>query len=145
MRNNVTFSKTIIQRFRFASIYFFCAVCLFFIEIGIAVSGSTGVIRTHVGDILVIPLIYCALRAGINLSATALTLAVVFLAILIEIGQGVGFFERMGMLEPPLARTVLGAVFDWLDIVMYTVGGAMILLVEWGVRARSPQPGACRG
>lgn len=110
--------------------YLIAAIILFAIEVLIALFVRDDFIRPYIGDVLAIALVYVALRAAAPLSvlqAVALTLAI---ALAIEISQALNLLGALGLGDSRIARIVLGGVFDWADLVAYTVGAAIIFAVE---------------
>ncbi len=105
-------------------------VLLLVIEIIIGKSAH-GFIRAYVGDVLVIPLIYCFVRIFYVRPAAWLPAAVGGLGILAEILQ---YFDLCGLLGIPrgsLLGILLGSSADLADIVCYSAGTLLIYAAEW--------------
>jgi len=112
------------------AVYAVAAIALFAIEVLIALFVHDDFIRPYVGDVLAIAFVYTALRALTPLGfvpALALTVAI---ALAIEISQALGLLGALGLADNRIARTVLGGVFDWHDLVAYAAGGAIVAAVE---------------
>lgn len=110
--------------------YLIAAIILFAIEVLIALFVRDDFIRPYIGDVLAVALVYTALRAATPLPlipALATTLAIAFA---IEIAQALNFLDAIGLRDNTIARTILGGVFDWSDLVAYTVGAAIIFAAE---------------
>jgi hypothetical protein len=122
--------------------YLAVAIVLFAIETLIALYVRDDFIRPYVGDVLAVALVYAALRAVTALGvyqALALTLAI---ALTIELSQALNLLGALGLGANPIARTVLGGVFDWADLAAYAAGAAIILVIE---HARTSPPREGRG
>ena len=89
-----------------------------------------GFFRAYVGDVLVIPLIYCFVRIFYVRPCVWLPAAVGGLGILAEILQ---YFNLCGMLGIPkgsLLGILLGSSADFGDILCYAAGTLLIYVVE---------------
>lgn len=110
--------------------YLIAALILFTIEVLIALFVRDTFIRPYIGDVLAVALVYTALRAATPLKlipALALTLAIAFT---IEIAQALNFLDAVGLRDNTIARTILGGVFDWSDLIAYTAGAILIAAIE---------------
>ncbi len=116
--------------FKFKGRYFVVAVIIFFIEVLIALFFHDRIIRPYVGDFLVVILIYCFLRAFLNLSVITLALSALIFSYIVETLQYFNILERLGLQNSALARTVMGSSFEWTDLVAYTLGIILVLYVE---------------
>lgn len=115
---------------KFNAKYFYLALLLFLIETSIAIFLDDRIIRPLVGDVLVIPLIYCLLKAFWPLRPTTAALYVFAFACLIEGLQYFRFVDRLGLRDNPFLSTILGTTFDWKDILAYAIGAALVLIAE---------------
>ena len=91
-----------------------------------------GFLRSYVGAVLVIPLLYCFVRIFYVRHAVWLPAAVGGLGLLAEILQ---YFDLCGLLGIPkgsLLGILLGSSADWADILCYVVGTLLIYAGEWG-------------
>lgn len=121
---------------KFNAKYFYLAIVLFLIETLIAVFLDDRIIRPLVGDVLVIPLIYCLLKAFWPLRPTTAALYVFVFACLIEGLQYLRFVDRLGLRDNPFYSTILGTTFDWKDILAYALGTALVLIADRRLRSR---------
>ncbi|WP_225885294.1 DUF2809 domain-containing protein [Leptolyngbya sp. KIOST-1] len=103
---------------------------LFWVETAIAIFLDDRIIRPLVGDVLVIPLIYCLIKAFWPVRPRSTVLLVFALACLIEGLQYLKLVDRLGVRDNRLLATVLGTTFDGKDILAYAIGAALVLLVE---------------
>lgn len=104
------------------------------VEVGIARFVHTGVLRAFVGDVLVVPLLYCLLRGCMQLRPVLAALLVLAFACGVEVSQAFALVDVLGLHgQTPLHRVLriaLGATFDVLDFVAYGVGFAVCLASE---------------
>ncbi len=110
--------------------YFFVTLGLFVIEVCIAVFVDDRVIRPFVGDVLVVILIYCFLRAFFRIQTTVAIALVFGLACLVEALQYFKVLNLLGWQNNTLLRVVLGTTFDGKDILAYAIGAAIVLWWE---------------
>nr|WP_278003589.1 DUF2809 domain-containing protein [Nodosilinea sp. TSF1-S3] len=109
---------------------------LFLVETAIAIFLDDGIIRPLVGDVLVIPLVYCALKAVWPLRPIPAALLVFAFACLVEGLQYLRLVDRLGLRDNLILATVLGTTFDWKDILAYAIGTALVLLADHRRRFR---------
>ena len=119
----------IITKLRFHLGYLLIAISLFVIEILIA-KYVTGWVRSYLGDVLVIMLIYSAIVAIIDLDKKVVVLLTLTLAFTIEFSQYFKLAELLGFAKGSVAYIVLGNTFSVEDLVCYVVGGVIILVIE---------------
>jgi len=110
--------------------YFIWAVLLFLIEVGIALFIDDQIIRPYIGDVLVVILIYCFLKAFIIVPVRTLAIITLLFAYFVELLQYFKIVKVLGLQQYTLARIVIGTSFSWIDMLCYTMGVAIILLVE---------------
>src|ERR1700741_2315516 len=106
------------------------AFILFVIEVLIALYVRDRIIRPYVGDFLVVIMLYCFARAFIKASPWKIAAAVLIFAYSIETLQYFKIVDRLGLTNIPIAKTVIGYGFEWLDILAYTLGIATVLILE---------------
>lgn len=121
---------------KFNRTYFLLAMLLLVIEIAIALYVPDGFIRHYLGDLLVVILIYCFLRSIFNVPVVPLALGVLLFAFCIETLQYFDFVGRLGLSQNLLLSVVLGSTFDWMDILMYTKGIFIVLILELLLRKK---------
>jgi hypothetical protein len=115
---------------KFNKIYFLIALLVFAAEVLIALFINDNFVRPYIGDVLVVILIYCFLKAFIKLPVITTAILVLLFAFTIEILQYFHFVEKLGLEESQIARTVLGTAFSWKDLIAYTAGIIIVMLVE---------------
>ena len=116
--------------FQFSKFYLALTVLLLVIEILIALYVHDNFIRPYIGDVLVVILLYCFVRTFIKAPVVPVALAVLVFAYLIETLQYLNIVKVLGLSKSRLANTVIGNYFTWNDIIAYTVGAAIVILVE---------------
>lgn len=110
--------------------YAAAALTLFCVEVAIALFVNDAFVRPYVGDVLVILLVYAALRAATPLSMRSAIATTLVIAVLIELAQATKLLSALGLGQNRLARIVFGGSFDWLDLAAYAVGGLIIVGIE---------------
>lgn len=120
------------MKIQFNSSYFVLAAVFFIIEVLIALFVHDQIIRPYIGDVLVVMLIYCFVKAFLNFPVLNTTIGVLLFAYLIETLQYFQFVKRIGMEHSRLANVVIGNYFAWEDIIAYSIGAVIILLAERG-------------
>jgi hypothetical protein len=106
--------------------YLLVATALFVVEVAIARGYIPGAfVRNSIGDMLVIPLLYCFLR-GATKSSPSVALAVGLAAgLTAEVLQYLHLADLLGLKKGSLPYIVLGNTFSWSDLLMYSIGGVL--------------------
>lgn len=110
--------------------YFTITLLLFAVEFIIGADFHDTIIRPYGGDFLVVILIYCIVKSFINAPVIKTALAVLVLSYLIEISQYFHLVALLGMQHSKLARIVLGTSFSFADLLAYTLGIGLVIVVE---------------
>ena len=110
--------------------YALLAVLLFGVELAIALWVHDTLIRPFIGDVLVVILLFCLLRAVIQINNRLLILAVLIFSYVVEIGQYFQLAHLLGLAQYPIARIVIGSTFDSMDLIAYTVGAASLYIAH---------------
>jgi len=118
------------RRFRFHPSYGILTLALIGIEIFIGACLHDPVIRPYGGDLLVVILLYCAVRTFWDLPVVPLALSVLAFSYVEETLQYFHLADRLGFTKPSLARTLIGTYFTWVDMLSYTLGIAAVLVLE---------------
>lgn len=103
------------------------ALLWFAVLVWLATAGANlGWLRGFGGDVLAVIWLYCLMRAALDAPAHWLAGAALACGLLIEFGQFLAatFHWQIGNRA---LRIVLGSTPDWLDVVAYCVGFALIL------------------
>jgi hypothetical protein len=110
--------------------YFLLALALFIIEVLIALYVHDAIVRPYIGDVLVVMLIYCFVKAFFNVPVLSCALWVLVFAYVIELTQYFKLVKHLGLQHSTLASTVMGTSFAWTDMLAYTAGFIIILIAE---------------
>lgn len=116
------------RRFSFDVKYFLAFCLLLAAEIWIAVFVHDRFVRPYLGDVLVIPVLYCLIRAVWDRAPSLLPLWVFLFAALVELSQYFRLVERLHLEGSTILRVVLGATFDVADLLCYAAGAALLFL-----------------
>ncbi len=113
---------------------------LFGVETLIALFVHDGFVRPYLGDVIVMPTLYCLLRTVLPLSVYHklhqkriswwICLLFVF-AVCVEVLQGIHIVEHLGLSGNAAARTVIGTSFEWADLICYFAGCLPLCAWEW--------------
>lgn len=98
------------------------ACLLLAIELVIGLYVHDRFIRPFVGDLLVVWLIFFLCRSLLKTDSSRLLLAVWLFCCAVEFGQYWRLVELLHLQQLPLARIVIGATFDGMDLLAYTLG-----------------------
>jgi hypothetical protein len=115
---------------KFNKHYLVLAILLFAIEVLIALFVHDQIIRPYIGDVLVVILIYCSVKAFLDTPVFNTSLAVLAFAFIIETLQYFKIVKLFGLQHSKIATTVIGTSFAWADIFCYILGVLLILLIE---------------
>ena len=110
--------------------YLLASLALFLIEVFIAIFVNDAFIRPYFGDFLVVILIYCFLKIFWKAKPWVLALSTLIFAYAVEVGQYFHLVDRLGLGNNKLAKTIIGYGFDWWDMVAYTAGIIVVLILE---------------
>ncbi|MEO7313033.1 MAG: DUF2809 domain-containing protein [Chitinophagaceae bacterium] len=103
---------------------------LFATEVFIALYAHDKIIRPYIGDVLVVILIYCFVRAFIKASVNVVALATLVFSYLVETMQYFKLVNLLGLQDSKLANIVIGNSFSWMDFVCCTIGIAIVFLID---------------
>ena len=115
---------------KFSPFYFIAALLLFITEVLIALFVHDQFIRPYIGDFLVVILIYCFVKSFLNTPVVPTALGVLVFAYTVELLQYFRIVEVLGLQHSRAARIIIGSSFEWQDILAYTLGILMVVLVE---------------
>ncbi len=116
--------------FTFNKNYFLLTCFLFFIEVIIAKYFEDKIIRPYVGDLLVVILIYCFVRTFLKSAIIPTAICVLLFAYFIEMLQYFKLLDYLGLENSQAAKTIMGSAFEWTDMIAYTVGICIVIIVE---------------
>ena len=113
--------------FAFSPRHMLLAIALFLLEVVIATHLSQVTwIRAYLGDVLVVVLLYAAIRSVVRVDDHALLLGVFGLACAMEVAQYFVLAERLGYVRGDVMYTLIGNTFSWADIACYAIGCAAV-------------------
>ena len=78
--------------------------------------------RGFIGDIIIILLIYFFIKSFYDFQPVKLTIFILLLAFTTEFLQYLNFISILGLEQNIFAQLIIGAVFDPLDLIAYTIG-----------------------
>ena len=110
--------------------YFILAAILFLIEVLIALFAHDNFIRPFFGDFLVVILIYCFIKSFFNSPVVLIAIAVLLFSYLIEVLQYFNIVKILRLQNSNFARTVIGTSFEWTDLLAYTLGIGLVILLD---------------
>ncbi len=116
-------------KLHFSTTYLLASALLLTIEIAIAYFHFNPFIRGFIGDVLVILLLYSTVKIFIKNHSLTIALAVLGFAYLVEALQYLKLPEKLNI-QGELLLTIVGSVYDVWDLVAYTIGFLLILLIE---------------
>ncbi len=116
--------------FRFNARYFVCSLILLLTLIVIALFIRDSFIRPFLGDVLVVIWLYLLLVACLSFSKKSIAIFVLAFACSLEALQYFQLINLLGLQDHQAARIIIGATFDWLDLVAYALGIGFIGVFE---------------
>jgi hypothetical protein len=96
-------------------------------------------VRPILGDVLVVALVYAAVRAVLDLRPLPTALGVLLFAFAVEGAQYANLVDHLGLRRNAVARVVLGTAYDPRDLLAYAVGAAAVVAIERLREARRPR------
>ncbi|REH54736.1 uncharacterized protein DUF2809 [Tenacibaculum gallaicum] len=108
--------------------YFLAFIFLLLLEIAIA--QTSGFIRHTFGDFLVVILLFYFVKSFFNLSNKTIVLSVLLFAYIVEFLQLTPLLVLLGLENNRMAVIIFGATFSIGDLVTYTLGIIIVLLIE---------------
>ncbi|HVV54093.1 MAG TPA: DUF2809 domain-containing protein [Mucilaginibacter sp.] len=110
--------------------YFRWALILLAAEILIAVYLHDAIIRPYGGDFLAVILLYCAVKSFSDANPVKVGIGVLLFAYAIEISQYFHLVNLLGLQRSNMARLLLGTSFSLTDMLTYTLGIALVIVIE---------------
>lgn len=117
---NLTFKKP----------YFLACILLFSVEVLIATFLHDPFIRPYVGDFLVVILIYTFVRSFTQFTVWQAAIGSLLFSYLVEFSQYLGLIKWLGLEDNLAAKLILGNAFSWEDILAYSLGIMLVLIIE---------------
>lgn len=116
--------------FKFNLLYFLFTLLLFATEVFIAKCVHDTIVRPYGGDFLVVILIYCFVKSFVNTPVFPTAIGVLLFSFLVELLQYLHFIDRIGLGNNRIARIIIGVSFEWINLLSYTLGILLVLLLE---------------
>ncbi|RKR83630.1 uncharacterized protein DUF2809 [Mucilaginibacter gracilis] len=110
--------------------YKYTAFLLFLTEVIIGRYIHDTIIRPYIGDLLVAILIYCIVKSLVNTPVFKTAVWVLVFCYLVEVSQYFNLIGLLGWQNSKLAHIILGSHFSWIDMLCYTIGILLVLVVE---------------
>lgn len=109
----------------------------FALEVFIALRVRDAFVRPYLGDVLVVVLMYLALKTLLRAPTAWLAGMALAIACVIEALQALPLVDVLGI-DNRVLRVALGTTFSWADVLCYAVGAALVVAVEgWLAQRRS--------
>jgi len=116
--------------FRIQRTYLILAVIIFLVEVYIALYVHDTFVRPYIGDVLVVILLYCFLKAFVHVSVQKAAIVVLLFSFLIEGLQYLKIVNKLGLQNSSIASAVIGTSFAWEDLLAYVAGMGIVIWVE---------------
>ncbi len=115
---------------RFSLGYFFLAALLVATDFLIVDQLHDAVVRPYGGDFLWGIFLYCLVRCVVNRPVIPTAFAVLVFCCAEELLQYFHLADRLGFTKPSLMRTLIGTSFSWADMLCYTLGIGVVIVLE---------------
>lgn len=125
--------------FQFHKKYFLWALALFAVEVYIGVYVRDRFVRPFMGDFLVVILLYCLVKSFVNTSVRRAAVGVLLFSYLVETLQYLKIVKWLGLEHNRLASIIIGTSFSWEDMLAYTLGIGLVLILEKRTKIQSSQ------
>ena len=114
------------MRLRYGGIF----LLLLTIEVLIALFIHGGFIRSNLGDVIVVWVVYCFVQLilGGRNDHIKVAAGVLIFAYLVEFLQGINIVDLLGLGDIRFFRVLIGTEFTWLDMICYTAGALLNIL-----------------
>jgi Protein of unknown function (DUF2809) len=106
------------------------SVLLFITEVLIAFFVNDKIIRPFFGDYLAVMFLFYLLASFFKSSKLKIALFVLFISFFLEGLQYIQFLKIIGCEKVTFIKILLGNTFEWLDLLVYTLGIITIILIH---------------
>ena len=110
--------------------YLLLTLLLLGVEVYIGLYMHDAIIRPFGGDFLVVILLYCLVKSVINFPILLTAAWVLVFAYAVEISQYFHLVSMLGLQHSKLATLLLGTSFSYIDLLTYTLGILLVIIVE---------------
>lgn len=111
-------------------VYIIAALIMFVIEVLIERYAHDDFIRPYLGDFFVVILIYSIVMSVSNSKVKSVAIATLLFSYAIEIAQYAQVVSLLGLEDNKIARIIIGTSFSWWDVLMYTLGVVVVVVIE---------------
>jgi len=115
---------------KFNSSYFILFALLLIVELLIGIYLHDALVRPYGGDFLVVILIYCFIKSFLDTSVIKTAIGVLAFSYAVEISQYFHLIKVLGLQHSRVASLILGSSFSFSDLLCYTLGTLLVLLIE---------------
>ncbi|MFD0991452.1 DUF2809 domain-containing protein [Mariniflexile jejuense] len=119
------------MKLHFNKTYLAITIILLIIEILIAKYLKTGFIRHTFGDFLVVILMYCFFKSFLEINSLKLAISVLIFSFIIEFLQLANLLSLLNLQNNKFVSIVLGSTFNVTDLIAYTLGIIITLIIEF--------------
>ena len=116
-----------LNRLTFRPRFGLATLTLFLILTAIALWVRDSFVRPFLGDVLAVIWLYLLARTFIKANPTLLAALTLAFAFALETAQYFSLIKHLGLEHIKLARVILGATFDWFDLLAYLLGWLVIM------------------
>ncbi|HEY8460622.1 MAG TPA: DUF2809 domain-containing protein [Blastocatellia bacterium] len=117
------------MKFGFSKRYAGLSIGLFAVEIFIALFVHDRLVRPFVGDMLVVVLIFTLCKTVIRGGYFQIALCAWVFSFAVEIAQRFNLISILGLQNSALAKIIIGATFDFHDLLAYSAGVLLICVI----------------
>lgn len=110
--------------------YAVATVLLIITEVLIALFVHDNFVRPYLGDVLVVIVVYCAVRIIVPTKCKLLPLLVFIFAVGVELLQYFNIVSLLGFENNAFMKILIGSSFDVKDIACYAAGCAVLTVYE---------------
>jgi Protein of unknown function (DUF2809) len=112
-------------------------IALFCLEVSIAtVFRHIGWLRGFFGDMLAVVFVYYGFKSFVRAPPLWLAIAALLVGYGVELSQYIAYANGW-KISQPILRIVVGSTPDWWDVVAYTVGFAVVVLLQRNSQQRA--------
>jgi hypothetical protein len=122
--------------FRFGPGYFILAILLVVTDFLLVNQMHDAIIRPYGGDFIWGIFLYCVVRSFVEGPVKQIAMGVLVFCCAEEVLQRFHLADLLGFRKPSLMRTLIGTSFSWADILCYTLGIGVVLILETGLEKR---------
>ena len=115
---------------RFNPAYFILAILLVVADFLLINHMHDAIIRPYGGDFIWGIFLYCLARSFVDGPVTQIAVGVLVFCYGEEVLQYFHLADRLGFTRPSLMRTLIGTSFSWVDMLCYTLGIGVVLILE---------------